>query len=262
VRFYWSAILDVSGLSDGDKLTYVALAACRNERTGLCNPSLSMLAEWLGVDRGTVTRRLQRLEEAGVIERDRSRGHHRTSYRLLVSAASSVPNSRANATVDPDPTVAPAPQSTVAPAPQLTGRDSGASATVTVAFDALRQSRQRDTNTEGTRERTRELFPAVSANSNSTARAEEETTLSNVIRAVRERRSDPLTRDQAREARRIARDRLRAGWTPERVVAVLVETSAFTTAAVDYAASSSKRRGTSAAERSAQVLRESIGGEP
>jgi hypothetical protein len=110
----------------------------------------------------------------------------------------------------------------------------------------------------------KEVIPssAVSANSNRpTTRAEEEATLDTVIAAVRERRSPPLSRDQAREARKIARDRLRAGWAVERIVGVLVETTAFTSAAVDFAASGSgRRRGSSAAERSQEVLERRIRG--
>ena len=109
---------------------------------------------------------------------------------------------------------------------------------------------------------TRKNTRAVSANSNqTTSRAEEEATLDAVIDAVRGRRSPPLSRDQAREGRKIARDRLRAGWSVDQIAGALVETAAFTAAAVDFAATGSRRQGRSAAQRSADVLREAIRGD-
>ena len=91
-RFGWAAILDVLGLSSGDKLTYIALLAHRNELTGQCNPSLGTLARRLSVDRVTITRRLSHLERAGAIRRVRH-GHQRrpADYELLIWADSSLP---------------------------------------------------------------------------------------------------------------------------------------------------------------------------
>ena len=85
---------------------------------------------------------------------------------------------------------------------------------------------------------------AVSANSHRPAAGgEERQRLDSIIEAVRARRTPPLSRSQAVKARAIATDRLRADWSPDQVIAVLVETSAFTDNAVDFAASGPKRRG-------------------
>jgi hypothetical protein len=90
--FGWAAILDVPGLSSGDREVYAALLAHRNETTGLCNPSLGTVARRLGVHRVTVTRRLIRLEQAGAIRRTRHGAERLPSdYELLVWAKTSLP---------------------------------------------------------------------------------------------------------------------------------------------------------------------------
>jgi hypothetical protein len=265
VRFYWSAIFDYAGLSDGDQLAYIALLRYRNETTGLCNPSLAELAACMRCDRGTAARRLERLERAGAIERRRSRGRRRTEYVHLVWSETSVPdrsrstsfNGRAGATVPPSNSRVSA---TVAPS-----SNSRASARSTVAPARDQQSRQRDTNTRRNTRRNTRILPAdVSAHSEIplSSHTEEEEALSAILEEVRQGRSPPLSKNQARDARTIAQDRLRAGWAVAQIVAALIETSAFTTAAVDYASSSSnRRRSSSAAQRSSQVLHESIRGE-
>jgi hypothetical protein len=95
LRFGWAAILDVPGLSAGDRELYAALLAHRNERTGQCNPSLGALARRLGITRRTVMRRLERLEVAGAIARDRHAADRQPAdYELLVWSDTSLPPSR------------------------------------------------------------------------------------------------------------------------------------------------------------------------
>jgi hypothetical protein len=62
-----------------------------------------------------------------------------------------------------------------------------------------------------------------------------------VVAEVRARRQPPLTRPQAVEARRLARETLEAGWDARLVVAALVSTAAFTQPAFTFAADRLRR---------------------
>jgi hypothetical protein len=95
--------------------------------------------------------------------------------------------------------------------------------------------------------------------------------LDRLIAAVNEHRQPPLTRAQAVAARKLARECLEAGWDPRLVVAALAATSAFTVNALTFAVDQLRRQHApapipwdrmSAAERSAEVLRRAIEGEP
>jgi hypothetical protein len=250
VRFEWAAILDHPGVNEGEIVVYIALLAHRNERTGVCNPSLGALARRLRIDRRTVMRRLDGLEAKGAIKRRRHSAQRQPAeYELLVWADSSVPPTRGAGAPSDDGQLG-----ARVSLPRGTGAPSTRGAAVTQLGAPVPPEHAKGTRELNTRRNTR----AVSANSSRTAsRAEEEAALTAIIEAVRERRSPPLSRDQAREARKIARDRLRAGWSSEQIAGALVETAAFTTAAVDFV-SRAKRGGSSAAQRSAQVLNESI----
>jgi hypothetical protein len=92
-----------------------------------------------------------------------------------------------------------------------------------------------------------------------------------LIAAVSEHRGLSLTRDQARDARRLAREALKVGWDRGLIVAGLVATRAFTTPAFTYAIDEIRRRAggdqlplpvdrMNSAERSSEVVRQAIEG--
>jgi hypothetical protein len=253
------AIASRPDLSDRAKVIYGALFD-RADQEGYCFPSLDTIGADVGRVARTVRRGTEELVSAGVLERrpqwqtpdspqlfdtpgdGRERSANR--YRLLVGVGDS-PVRKVGATS--------VPKVGATSVPKVGDRvgDRVGATSVPLRGDKRRGDKEK------------EILPAVSANSSHpTSRAEEEADLDEIITAVRGRRSPPLSRDQAREGRKIARDRLRAGWSPDQIVGALTDTTAFTTAAVDFAASGSKRAGrSSAAQRSAAVLNEAIRGE-
>lgn len=66
--------------------------------------------------------------------------------------------------------------------------------------------------------------------------------LDSLIAEVRAQRQPPLTRAQAVQARRQARDALEAGWDPRIIVAALVACSAFTNGAFTFAVDQLRRQ--------------------
>jgi hypothetical protein len=236
-------------LSDRAKVIYGVLRD-RCDQDGYCWPKVVTIGRDIGRTERTARRGVEELVRAGVLERRPTwqtpdspqlfdtpgDGRERTAnrYRLLIGVGDSPV------------------------------RKVGDTSVLKVEEGVADRAEDRTVLQRGDKEkgRQREILPTIFSNSNHpTSRAEEDKTLDAIIGAVREHRSDPLSRDQAREARKIARDRLRAGWPPQRVAEVLVETSAFTTAAVDFAASGAKRRGSTGAQRSTEVLARRIRGE-
>ncbi len=260
-RWYWSAILDRFDLSDSAVHAYLCL--CRFEKDGVCAPGLRAIAVAMHTSNGRVSESMKELEEAGAIGRERGgpAGWTRTVYTLLVWDETTVPLAQPpkeprlsgiawETTYEPESGTENGPkwyrdQPKVVPKTALSGTE--------LVPESAQQREQRIQQRE-------QLPAAASANSSRPSRSEENEKLDAVIESVRQRRSPPLSRDQAREARKIARDRLRAGWSLEQITKALVETSAFTSAAVDFA-SSPKRGVPSAAERSAEVLERRIRGE-
>ena len=88
---------------------------------------------------------------------------------------------------------------------------------------------------------TSQLLPAApnGAQGGELAKGEQ---LDTLIAAVRAQRTPTLTRRQATDARRLARDALEAGWDPRLVVAGLVTTSAFSDRAFTFAVDQLRRQ--------------------
>jgi hypothetical protein len=78
----------VTGVGPSAKAVLIALADHADER-GHCWPSIDLLARKTELNRTTVIRSLQRLEEREVIRRRRSKGGTSTRYDLMIGAANS-----------------------------------------------------------------------------------------------------------------------------------------------------------------------------
>jgi hypothetical protein len=94
--------------------------------------------------------------------------------------------------------------------------------------------------------------------------------LNEIVADIGRHRGLPLTRGEAIDARKVARDALKAGWPAELIAKALAEVRAFTPRALTYAISRLRDEHhprpvppdrMSAAERSAEVLRKAIRGE-
>ena len=100
------------GIEPAVKIVLWYLADCHNNHTGLCNPSQSRLAEDCEMSRRTVNRHLAKLEELGLIRRNRATNsetmqRQSTEYELaldgLFCTAEGVRNAQAPAENAPDP---------------------------------------------------------------------------------------------------------------------------------------------------------------
>jgi predicted transcriptional regulator len=71
----------IPGLTNAERRVAAAILDHYNRNNGICDPSVEGLAELLGLDRATVLRAIERLNELGLILRDRHGGRgHRNSY--------------------------------------------------------------------------------------------------------------------------------------------------------------------------------------
>jgi hypothetical protein len=253
VKFYWSAILDVPGLSDGDRLTYVALAACRNEKTGRCNPGLVTLAKRRGVDKATISRQLTNLQRVGAIEMLRGPARGRaTEYRLLCWASSSTPpkSPRDHSLGCMGSTSSVAPAQPIDDPLSCTGAANGLH--LTREWVAPVRSLHAKEHAKGTPS---PLPPALS-NGPAGVVVAGEGGVEWILAAVSERRPRPLSPRQKRAALAIAEDLLEAFWAPEEIVEAMVGARAITAAAVEFAASTPPPRRSVSDETISRFLRD------
>jgi DNA-binding transcriptional ArsR family regulator len=78
-----TSILEIHSLSSGAHLALIGLISFRNKSTGLCCPRIATLSERLGAPYRTVSRWLNELRAAGIVESTRHRGSN--SYRIDLS---------------------------------------------------------------------------------------------------------------------------------------------------------------------------------
>jgi hypothetical protein len=69
-------------VSSTEKLVLLVLADCHNDETGRCFPGLAYLSTVTGLNRRTIQRSIQRLEQAGVICVQRGDGYQSSTYTL------------------------------------------------------------------------------------------------------------------------------------------------------------------------------------
>jgi predicted transcriptional regulator len=81
ILFAHKALNVIAGLTDATKRVAGAIIDHFNKRTGQCDPSIERLATLLGIDRATVLRATEKLNELGFIEKASHGGKsHRAAY--------------------------------------------------------------------------------------------------------------------------------------------------------------------------------------
>jgi hypothetical protein len=200
------------GLGAPERLVLLNLAD--KVRKGQCRawPGVETIADEENLGETTVRRALRALEERGLVAQEKAGGGYRktTVYRL---ALPNYPADAAGLWDDENP-AAPAPESSSTSYEPVT-----ATSREIVTPEVLPA-----------------LAPAVAG-----GELAKGTQLDHLIAAVNEHRQPPLTRQQAVQARALARDCLAGGWEPNLIVAALATTSAFTRAAFDFAVAQLRR---------------------
>src|SRR4051794_6021543 len=82
-RDRWMAgVLADQTLGDGDKCLGVRICLHRNLKTGQCNPSYDRLAAGTAKTIAAIPKQIKRLEHAGWLRRNSTRGRYSNSYEL------------------------------------------------------------------------------------------------------------------------------------------------------------------------------------
>jgi hypothetical protein len=204
--------------------------------------TLDEIAHKTGLARSTVIQSIRYWLDLGALERHSSRGRTPTEYRVLEP---------------PEPTTN-RPLQAVGSESQLTANRPSTDREPTGA--ERRNSARWDGDGDG------EVVPRIPSSGDAVATTglviEED--LNQLIAEVSEHRELKLTQSQATRARQRAREALANGWPRDLILAGLVECSAFTPGAFEYAVDQFRRRRRprqvpierlSSAERSAEVLR-------
>jgi IclR helix-turn-helix domain len=217
--------------------------------TDWANVGLERLARETGYSRSTVSEAVRAMVALGVLERRGSGGRKFSQYR--VASAEAPATDRPGRAVAQPPTARQPPGNRPATARQPPGDNFGTSRNAPLKGKGKGKGSltplppiERPASGEVV-----EVLPSPAlAPDGAGGELALGRHLDEIIASASARRPEPISHQQAREARKIARDRLAAGWPPERIVDGLAECLAFTTASFDYADGLRRRR-----ERPAQV---------
>lgn len=89
ILFAHKALTLMSGLTDATKRVAGAIIDHFNKKTGQCDPGIDRLSTMLGINRATVIRATETLDELGLIQKASHGGKsHRASYRPKLGSIS------------------------------------------------------------------------------------------------------------------------------------------------------------------------------
>jgi hypothetical protein len=225
---------DQRGLGAPERLVLLNLADKVRKAQCRAWPGVETIADEENLGETTVRRALRVLERLGLIGKERPGGGYRktTVYRLALPNYPADPAGLWDEDNPADAAENPA-GSAIYPA----------AAAIYPAAPAPESSRTSyEPVTATSREIvTPEVLPGLRAPAGARGELAKVAHLNELIAAVNERRQPPLTREQAVQAQKLARDAVAAGWDDGLVVAALATTTAFTRGAFDFAVGQLRR---------------------